>query len=236
MLINTKELYGSSLAALNGDIGHIKDFYFDDENWVIRYVVADTGTWLTSRLVLLSPHAFGHLDLAAKQLHIKLTRERIESSPSIESHRPVSRQYEVDYFRHYGWPAYWNGGGMWGMGGFPTPIEPTIAEMDDRQHIHHREDKHLQSARALSGYEIQTVDGTIGSVSGLVVDDRSWVIHEMTVQAGHWYSGKEILIPTGKIERISYEGSKVFVNLTKADIEQASDKQLAGAGMPSHID
>ena len=45
-LQNTKELYGNKLAALDGDIGHVKDFYFDDKNWVVRYLVADTGSWL----------------------------------------------------------------------------------------------------------------------------------------------------------------------------------------------
>ena len=53
MLQNIKNLYGDKLAALDGDIGHLKDFYFDDESWAIRYLVADTGSWLTGRLVLL---------------------------------------------------------------------------------------------------------------------------------------------------------------------------------------
>jgi hypothetical protein len=58
MLINTKSIYGTKLAAKDGPIGHVRDFYFDDRTWAIRYVVADTGSWLTGRQVLLSPHAF----------------------------------------------------------------------------------------------------------------------------------------------------------------------------------
>jgi len=57
MLQHIKELYGDKLAALDGEIGRVRDVYFDDKTWVIRYVVADTGSWLTGRLVLLSPHA-----------------------------------------------------------------------------------------------------------------------------------------------------------------------------------
>jgi hypothetical protein len=37
----------------------VKDFYFSDQQWAVRYVVADTGSWLLDRLVLISPHAFG---------------------------------------------------------------------------------------------------------------------------------------------------------------------------------
>jgi hypothetical protein len=87
---------------LDGDIGHVKDFYFDDENWVIRYLVADTGSWLSGRLVLLTPHVFGKLDQSEKTLQetlqIKLRKMQIENSPSIDLHKPVSRQYEIEYF------------------------------------------------------------------------------------------------------------------------------------------
>jgi hypothetical protein len=36
MMRSIKQLYGDKLGASDGDIGHVKDFYFDDQNWVIR--------------------------------------------------------------------------------------------------------------------------------------------------------------------------------------------------------
>ena len=230
MLQNIKTLYGNKLAASDGEIGQIKDFYFDDKTWVIRYLVADTGSWLTGRQVLITPHAFGKLDQAEKTLQIKLHKTQIEKSPSIEAHKPVSRQYEVDYYRYYGWPAYWDGGAMWGFGGYPVVLPPPQEEMEAHLHHHHRDDKHLQSTHAVVGYDIQTTDGPIGSVSGFMVDDKSWAIRELVVETGHWYAGKEILIAPGKIDRISYEESKVFVNLTKADIERTAENHVAKAG------
>ena len=99
MLQNIKELYDSKISASDGEIGHIKDFYFDDESWEVRYLIVDTGSWLTGRVVLLTPHSFGALDQTTKTLHIKLTKKQIEHSPSIDSHIPVSRQYEIEYYR-----------------------------------------------------------------------------------------------------------------------------------------
>lgn len=229
MLNNTKELHGLKLAASDGDIGSVKDFYFDDKTWVVRYVVADTGSWLTGRLVLLSPHALGLPDREARTLAVNLRKHQIEYGPSIEAHQPVSRQYELEYYRYYGWPAYWEGGGMWGFGGFPVVTPPLQEELTAHLH-HHRNDKHLQSAHAVTGYAIETTDGTIGRVTGFMVDDRSWAIHELVVETGHWYAGKEILITPGKVERISYEESKVFVSLTKADIQQTAEHHVAHAG------
>jgi hypothetical protein len=230
MLQRIQLLYGKKLAALDGDIGHVKDFYFDDESWVIRYLVADTGSWLTGRLVLLSPYAFGKLDQSEKTLQktlqIKLRKMQIENSPSIDLHKPVSRQYEIEYYGYYGWPPYWNGDAMWGLSSYPMVLPPSKKEIESQKKYHHREDKHLRSTQAVTGYHIQSVDGEIGHVSGFLVDDRSWEIRELVIETGHWYSGKEILIPPSKVERISYDESKVFVNLTMADIQQTSESDI----------
>src|SRR5208283_3247992 len=98
MLQSITQLYGKKLAALDGEIGHVKDFYFDDAAWAIRYVVVDTGSWLTGRLVLLSPHAFAKLDQSESTLQVKLRKQQIEDSPSIAAHEPVSQQFEENYY------------------------------------------------------------------------------------------------------------------------------------------
>jgi hypothetical protein len=229
MLHNTYVLSGHKIAALDGEIGHIKDFYFDDKTWVIRYLVVDTGSWLSGRLVLLTPHAFGKLDSFERTLHLKLNKKQIENSPSIEAHRPVSRQYEMEYYRYYGWPAYWEGSALWGFGGFPVVLPPTREEMAAQHKHHHRDDKHLQSTNAVNGYHLEARDGVIGTVSGFMVDDKSWAIREMVVEAGPWYTHKEILISPDKIDRLSYEESKVYVRLTRADIASTADHHLVHA-------
>jgi uncharacterized protein YrrD len=230
MILNLKTLYGSKLAALDGEIGHVKDFYFDDKSWVIRYMVVNTGSWLKERMVLLSPQAFGKWDQLKGTLHIKLHRKQIENSPSPSAHVPVSRQFEVEYYRYYGWPADWSGDALWGSGIFPMVMHPPSAEMDkDYPRHHHRDDKHLRSAQAVKGYDIQATDGSIGHVSGFQVNDRSWAIRELVVDAGSWMTCKEIMIPPNKVDRISYEDAKVFVKLTKADIERTAESGIAKA-------
>ena len=234
MLHEIKNLYGDRIAATDGDVGHVQDFYFDDQKWVVRYLVADTGTWLTGRLVLISPEAFGHLDQPAKTLHVNLDRKRIERSPPIESHLPISRQYEVEYHRYYGWPEYWSGGPMAGLGGMPMVLPHAKDAMEAQLRNNRRDDKHLQAMRAVTGFHIQTVDGMIGHVSGFRVDDAIWGIRDLVVEAGHWYAGKEIRIPTGKVERISYEESTVFVGLSKADIQRTAEHHVAHAVAENH--
>ena len=233
MLRSIKQLYGEKLGASDGDIGQVKDFYFDDQDWVVRYVIADTASWLLGRQVLLSPHAFGNLNQQGDRLLVNLTREQIENSPSIDSHKPVSRQYEDEYYNYYGWPPYWNGGGMWGTAGFPVapppPFIPTSQESLVR-HFQNGDDPHLRSTQAFSGYHIQTSDGAIGHVTDFIMDDKSWEIRYLLVETGHWYHGKEIVISPAQIDSISYVKSSVFVNVTKEAIKETPEYHVPPLG------
>lgn len=232
MLQNLKHLYGAKLGAKDGEIGHVKDFYFDDQTWAVRYVVADTGSWLTGRQVLLSPqafatHPFRATDAPVDLLHVNLSRKRIEESPSIDEHLPVSRQHEVEYYRYYGLPTYWADGGLGMFDAVPLPIlpvEPMVMPLERKQ----TDDPHLRSTNAVTGYTIHAIDGEIGRVSGFRVAG-DWVIRELEVESGHWYSSKPILIRTSNITRISYDHSSVFVNLSIEDLRLAAKNDVAVA-------
>ncbi len=234
MLRSIKQLYGDKLGASDGEIGHVKDFYFDDQNWAIRYLVADTGLWLPGRQVLISPYSLGRLDQVEKVLRVNLTRKQIENSPSIESHKPVSRQYEEEYYRYFGWPYYWQGDALWGLSGVPIfeppgkppsnePITPSSPQPD-------RADVHLRSTQAVNGYHLRTGDGMIGHVCDFMMDAGSWAIGQLAIKTGHRFSGKEVLIPTKDVDRISYEESTVFVTLTAEAVEQSPRHDLAPVG------
>jgi hypothetical protein len=229
MLQNIEHLYGRKLRAVDGDIGCVKDFYFDDQSWAVRYLVADTGSWLPGRQVLLPPRAFmpqafGKADAALNILRVDLTRKQIENSPSIDSHLPVSRQYEEEYHRYYGWPSYWQNDGVGGAAGLP-PVAPPPDTPPHHGH-NQRDDVHLHSTTSVTGYQIQTTDGPIGTVSTFMIDGLSWAIREIAIEAGHWYAGKKVFLLPENIERVSYEGSAVFVNLSREDIRQTTRNDI----------
>jgi len=229
MLQHIKEFYGNKLNSSDGDIGEIEDFYFDDQSWNIRYLVAETGTWLKERQVLISPYSIDRLDLDDGIIIVNLTRKQIEDSPPIERHRPVSRQFETEYYTYYGWPYYWSGDAIFGLGGNPMDYTDATAVRKVNEEQHLRDDTHLRSTLAVAGYEIEASDGTVGRVTDFLVDDKTWAIQELVVEAGHWYSGKEILIPTDKVKSISYNESKIHASLTKKDIELTGEHHVAHA-------
>jgi len=234
MLQSIKELCGQKLGASDGEIGHVKDFYFDDRNWAVRYVVADTGTWLTGRKVLVSPHAFGSGASASKVLQARLTRKQIEGSPSIDAHKPLSRQYEEQYYKYYGLPCYWQGDGLWGMSGFPITPLPAHVPTSEKEAANSTgaapTDAHLRSTQAVIGYHIGSSNGIAGHITDFLMDRKTWAITELVVKTGHRFSGKEVRILTNQVERICYDSSTVFVNLTREAVEQGSAHALPLVG------
>jgi hypothetical protein len=205
----------------------------------VRYVVADTGNWLSGRQVLISPYAFGGLHQVEKILPVHLTRKQIENSPAIESHKPVSRQYEDEYHRYYGWPDYWQGAGIWGLSGFPILAEkskPFTGEPAAKSGAPQEPAAvHLRSAQAISGYHLQAGDDIIGHVCDFMMDYKSWAIIELVVKIGPRFTGKEVRIPISQVARISYDESTVFVKLTKEAVENSPEHRLLPdqAGIPA---
>lgn len=234
MTLSASQLYGAKLGASDGEIGHVKDCYFDDRSWAVRYLVADTGFWLTGRKVLISPHALGSLSRFRKVLRVHLTKAQIEGCPPIESHKPVSRQYEEEYYKYYGWPYYWRGDALWGLSGFPIleqtsrpfvtePVEGVAASPE-------RPDAHLRSTKAVTGYRLEAGDGVVGHISDFLIDARSWAIDFVVARIGHRLSGREIRIRANQVDRISWDESTVFTRMTKEGVEHSpAHPGLAGA-------
>jgi hypothetical protein len=48
----------------------------------------------------------------------------------------------------------------------------------------------LQVGTAINGYKIEASDGTIGSVSDFLFDDRTWKVRWLVVDTGNWLTGR----------------------------------------------
>jgi uncharacterized protein YrrD len=226
MLSKSKTLEGHKLGGLDGAIGKVKEFYFDDRHWTIRYLVADTGSWLAGRQVLVSPYALSSVDKEAKNIAVDLTKKQIENSPSLNSDKPVSRQFENEYNGYYGWPTYWGGSGMWGA-------YPYIVRDREQWKKPNQDEKgwdaHLRSTREVRGYDVQAKDGDLGHVEDFIIEDETWAIRYLIINTHNWWPGKKVLISSQWIERVSWGEKKVFVNLSRDTIKHSpeySDESL----------
>ena len=234
MLQNIKDLEGFAVGAIDGEFGTIKDFYFDDQHWTIRYIVVKAGGWLSGRKVLISPNALHSVTWADGVMHINLTQQQIKDSPDIDTDKPVSRQHEIDHFNYYGYPNYWSGANLWGPNLYPLPwinaLPSDFSNDEITREIEWRAagagdtaDAHLRSCNEVIGYEIGATDGVIGSVENFVFDDHDWAIRKMVVDSSNWLPGKAVLISPGQIERVSWSEQKVMVKVTRKTVEASPE-------------
>jgi hypothetical protein len=219
-LTKAKTLKGYKLDSLDGEIGKVEEFYFDDHHWVIRYLVADTGTWLPGRQVLLSPYALGAVKSKEKLITVDLTKNEIEKSPSLNSDKPVSQQFETDYYGYYGWPIYWGAPYMWGC--YPY-IQRDGEKLENLSAVENAWDPHLRSTQQVTNYYIQAIDGEIGHVEDFIIDDETWAIRYLIIDTRNWWPGKKVLLSPQWIERVSWAESKVFVNLHCETIKKSPE-------------
>jgi hypothetical protein len=170
--------------------------------------------------VLISPYALIAVSKEEQRLAINLTKKQIEDSPSLNSDKPVSRQFEESYYGYYGWPMYWGGSYMWGY--YPTIVRDPEKWRESTQGKR-AWDPHLRSTHDVSGHHIHATDGEIGHVEDFIIDDETWAIRYLLIDTGSWWPGKKVLIAPHWIERVSWSESKVFVNLSCEAIRQSPD-------------
>ncbi len=236
MLHSVKQLEDCSVGASDGELGTVNDVYFDDEHWTIRYMVVKAGGWLSGRKVLISPSAVRDVAWADHVMRVSLTRQQVRDSPSIDTDKPVSRQHEIDHYNYYGYPNYWEGGSLWGLGVYPVPWvgaspDPALAQRQRRDDsvAHERQgrldreressDSHLRSGNEVIGYEIIADDGPIGDVENFVFDDESWAIRYMVVETRKWLPGKHVILSPDWIGRVSWSEREVHVKVTRQAVE-----------------
>jgi uncharacterized protein YrrD len=220
MLIKAKSLKGYKFNGLDGDIGSVHEFFFDDKFWTIRYLVANTGNWFTNRQVLISPYFIQSVDNMNKLVNTSLTKQKIYDSPEWESEKPVSRQYEETYINYYGTPIYWGGTGMWGA-------YPYLMRDQDKWKTSAAEkaswNPNLRSTQDVKGHDFQATDGEIGHVDDFIIDDDTWTIRYFVLETNKWFSSRKTLISTQWIDRISWDDKKVYVNVLRDTINHVPD-------------
>lgn len=215
MLQNVNNLIGNIMEGTDGEMGKVEEFYFDDQAWIIVYLIVKTGNWLSGREVLISPYALIKGMRRPGTFAADLTKDQIKNSPDIDTDLPVSRQQEMALHQYYPWQSYWGTGfyegGIWGI---VTP--PAIDPLQAKRPIGN---SHLRSTHAITGYHIETTDGMLGHLRDFIIDDGTWQIEFLVVEMHSWLMGKRVLVARMRIKEIQWNTSKVLVDVTSKAIE-----------------
>jgi sporulation protein YlmC with PRC-barrel domain len=230
MLYRADSIVNQRVEATDGVVGIVRDIYFDDVSWTIRYLVVDTGGWLTRRNVLISSEALIGFNDETSTIATRLSQQQIENSPPSEMGQPISRLNEIQLSQYYGWTPYWTASG----GLFPWtqtyrfprdkkapetgPASPYFEREFERQS---RLEPNLRSFNDLKNYSLRATDGDIGQVEDLLIDPETWQITHLVVDVRLWWPGGLVVIDRAFIEDISWMDENIVVSMSRDQVKKA---------------
>lgn len=221
MLHKTSQLYSQDAIATDGDVGNCVDIIMDDRLWAIRYLVINTGNWLNDRKVLISPTAVIQTKLSEDSISTRLTKNEIENSPPLDADAPVSREYEIQYNKYFGYHMYWLGPYLWGPSPDPYGIIQPVDEIDIPTKDEIEQKNHLRSCKELTGYDAYALNDEIGKIEDFIFDERRWSIKYVVVNTGNWLFSDYAYIPVNKFSiEISWPDNKVTFNASADEVQK----------------
>lgn len=222
MIHNEKKIHGYKINATDDELGKTDAFLFDDENWTIRYLVADTRTWLPGKTVLISPISITAVNHEEEQVSVQLTKDQVKDSPDIDEN-VVTRKQEQRLNEFYGWGHYWVGPGVWG----PAMYQPHLLREDlgrqASETVADLEESHLRTTSEVQNYEIHATDGRIGHVESFLIDDETWKIRYIIVDTKNWLPGKKVLVAPAWINKVKFDEKSVHVAIEKEAVKNAPE-------------
>jgi sporulation protein YlmC with PRC-barrel domain len=224
MLHRLKKLHGMTLGATDGEIGKVKDVYFDDVSWGVRYLVVETGSWLSHRKVLISPRSLLRVDWDEEKIHVTLTQQQVKDSPDVNADEPVSRQKEAEFYAYYGYPVYWGDGFLWGPYPVLNDASAATAELVERDRYKiDSADHHLRSASEVTGYHVRATDEAVGHIEEFLLDDEAWAIRYVLIDTAKWWVGRHIIVRPQWIKNVEWSDSTVTLDVDRATVEASPE-------------
>jgi hypothetical protein len=226
VILSLKELQDRPVQALAGSAGRVEDFYFDDGDWVVRYLSVDSQDWLDGRRLLFSTRALGELDARGGAFQVQADREMIRNSPIFEQNQSFGREQEIELHDYYRWPFYWTPGDAGGLGPGSLAAYPLVElaeEMLETSGDSPLDNHTLHSFRQLTDCSIHARDGSIGKLFDLLVEGENWNIYYLIVNTGNWLPGRKVLVSPNWIQKVDWSTSHVDIDLNKETIRNSPE-------------
>jgi len=217
-----KYLIGYSIESTDGPKGKVKDFLFDEDRWVIRYMEADLGNFFDMKRVLIPRTFFKSPDWENEKIPVNLDDRDIESCPALDKKMPVYRAYEMELNQHYDINNYW----MFDMAATENPMiyPPRPLGIPVKEVSEDELDTSLRSFNEVTGYHIKASDGTMGHIDDIIIDDDDWQIVYLIADTSNWLPwSKKVMLPLDFLGEISYVKQHVSIKLKKESIRNAPE-------------
>jgi hypothetical protein len=235
MFTSFATLMKTPLVTTDGEEHQVRSLLFDDRSWTICFLIADAGSWLSRRQVVIRTCAIDGPDWTKKVIAANLTHQELVKCADASSIKPVSEQQQLALKKHFGWP---DSEPRWHV---PAALVPAQREFPAQAN----DDPHLRNTMDLLGYEVWLTDRRVGILSDFIMEPNCWHIKYLSVKVGDWVYREERFVPTHTVQSISWGIHRVTLNSRSligshtlppgqdSFIETSGRCSMHGKGMPT---
>lgn len=224
MLHLAHKVAGATVKGIDGEIGTLDDFYFEEDRWTVRYLLVDTGKWVSGKRVLISPMSVPD-GWGREGVRLSLTKDQVWNSPEIKED-DLSLDSEAQVLTYYGYPDYWGAASVWGNFDSPTALiarAPAVKPPAPSRNGIDPEARHLRSIRKSTGYHLHARDGEIGHVDDFLIGQESWRIRYLLVDTSNWIGGRSVIVSPEKVDGIDKDKGLLYVGADRKAIKEAPE-------------
>jgi hypothetical protein len=70
----------------------------------------------------------------------------------------------------------------------------------------------------MRGFHVHATDGGIGHVIEFLVDE-SWSVRYLVIDTSNWIGGKNVIVPSSAVEKVSSPEKKITLRLTRDEVK-----------------
>lgn len=207
------------------EVGKVTDIYIDKSTWSLRYLILDTGKWLSGKTIIVSTQNLDKFDTDNQTITIHRSLNDVESSPEFKNLETLTRKFEENLFAHYQWVPYWTAQGIAQSGAAPVVL-PVQDANEDTDISSSRKEPDLLTFEDIKSYEVVHEDQTLGWVKDGIYDDGSWDIHSIIFDTGKTLREKIIEVPVKRISSININDKHVLTEMSRQEAEMCDPFNL----------
>jgi hypothetical protein len=213
------DISGYSVHARDGSLGVVRDMYFDDVDWMVRYLVVSGGDRSGPGRFLLAPEVISRTDREFGLISVFLRTAAVHDSPMVAAERNLPRQDERRLREYYGWPNYW----------------PAPASAERFSQAQAAGSPRLQSLEAVLGYRVLAGGEDLGPLLDLIVDDHTWKIHCLEVDASSWLPGGRAWVRPDCIQQVRGAKKQITLTILRDAVLASPQPDLQTLGAPADV-
>lgn len=216
-----------NIHATDGEIGKIKDLYFND-NWEIRFFIVDTRKWLPGKKVLLPFHVREEINIEEGYIRVDRDKETIREGPKVPEDDNFVSAYQETVLDYFGWNSYKDSAVLDSDHGPVTtagssepnhrgsvPPEPDLAAPE-------KQTDNLRSLEEFMEFKVHAKDGKIGIVDNVILTEKGEIQYLVVNSNESYVENNLYLYRTDQVTSVDWFEKDLYLDDSVEGLDQVT--------------